>query len=76
MIKQIFPQSPERALIDMDHDHLLRESCCDAEPVKTRNSSHCRKERAVIGVRCSDHRRNVSVDQSPREHCALNIGQY
>ena len=76
MIEQIFPQPLECALIDMDHDHLLCESRSDTDPVKARNSSHCPKQRPVIGIRRSDHRRDVCVDQSPCEHSSLNIGQY
>ena len=76
VIKQVFSQSPERALIDMDHDHLLCKCCRDTDSVKARNSPHCTQKRTVVRIRSTYHRSNVCVDQSSREHCALNISQY
>ena len=76
MIEKIFSEPLKCALIDMDHDHLLCKSRSDTDPVKARNSSHCPKERSVIRIRSSDHWCDVSIDQSPCEHCSLNIGQH
>ena len=73
MIEEILPESFECALIDMDHDHLLRKSGGDSDSVKAGHSPHSAQKRPVIGIGISYHRRDVVVDQCPCEHGSLHI---
>ena len=74
MVEQIFPEPLQCALVDMHHDHLLRESRGNTDPVEHGHAQHCAAKRAKIRIRLADHRRNVVVDQSPRKHRTLYIG--